>query len=822
MGSDVSTLAPQFGIVLETVPDATIVTDRLGRMVLVNSQAEALFGFARGELLGQAVEMLIPARFRSAHPAHRHGYFQDPRTRAMGAGKLELYGLRRDGTEFPVEISLSPLETEDGALAITAIRDITERKRVEEERARLHRELERLLADQNRFFTNVSHELRTPLSLVLGPAEKLLAATGPEGPGRADLEVIVRNARTVLRHVNDLLDVARIEAGRVPVDLVETDVSRLVRMIASHFESLAAERRVAFRVEAPEPLPRTLDAPKFQRIVLNLLSNAFKFTPAGGAIRCSLREGAAEEESPGGLVLEVSDSGPGVPREHRDSIFLRFHQLDSEGRPGGTGLGLSIAKEFTLLHRGTISVDDAPEGGARFRVAIPRLDPPPSSTAAAPAGAADAARDAADALRPRPRPSSAERSGLPRVLVVEDHPEMGAFVRDVLSAQASVALATGGREGLELALSLRPDLVVTDLMMSEGSGEDLVRAVRARRELDDVPILVLTARADDEIRVRLLREGAQDYLMKPFAAEELQARAAGLVATRRARDLLRREVDSQSRDLETLARELGGRKRDLEAALDAAGEARDEATRASRVKSDFLALVSHELRTPLAAMDLAVSRLASDPQPSERHRTALPRLAAANRRLTALVEALLEHSRIASGRAAPRREPVDAGRLVDETAWELRPLAEEKGLWLRVEVPGGLAPVETDPALLRVVVSNLIGNAVKFTTSGGVQVTVSASARELAIAVGDTGPGIPEPERDRIFQPFEQLDPIRAKHVPGVGLGLALVREVCAALGARVALRSEVGVGSTFTVGIPIVREEPGLASRAPQAPRPV
>jgi PAS domain S-box-containing protein len=806
----------RFRALLEAAPDAMVIADPGGRIALVNARAEQLFGYTREEMLGQPIESLIPARFHGAHRGHRSGYFRDPRVRPMGAGGLALFGLRKDGTEVPVEISLSPLESDEGMLAITAIRDVTERKRAEEERSRLHSELERLLADQKRFFTNLSHELRTPLSLILGPAERLLAEAVPAD--RPPLEAVVRNARTLLRHVNDLLDVAKIEAGRAEIALATADVSGLVRLVASHFEVLAAERRIAFAVEGPEGLSQALDAPKFQRILLNLLSNAFKFTPDGGTVRCTLRPAHGPDEPLGGLILEVCDSGPGIPREQRESVFLRFRQLDAEGHPGGTGLGLSIARDFALLHRGGIGVDEAPEGGARFRVVIPRLEAPPG-LAPARLDASAEARSVAESLRPRPRAASAEAGGLPAVLVVEDNPEMAVYVRDVLAPQASVTVAGGGREALEVALALRPDLVVTDLAMAGGSGVELLRELRARPELDDVPVVILTARADDELRVNLLRQGAQDYLLKPFGADELRARTAGLLATRRARDLLRRELDSTSRDLESLARELAGRKRDLEAALDATRQARDEADRASRIKGDFLALVSHELRTPLAALHLQLDRLSRDPHPSERERTTVPRLTSAARRLNALVETLLEHSRIAAGGLSLRREPVDLGRLVEEAAWELRPVAEEKGIALRVDPLPDLAPLETDPAMLRVIVTNLLGNAVKFTPAGEVVVTVSGGPREQAVAISDTGPGIAEADRDRIFQPFEQLDPIRAKHLPGVGLGLALVREISSALGARVELRSQVGVGSTFTVSMPLpAAREPARPADGPAA----
>ena len=425
----------------------------------------------------------------------------------------------------------------------------------------------------------MSHELRTPLALILGPTRRLLAAGGGGEASRRDLETVERNAQGLLKHVSDLLDVAKLEAGRMELERARFDLTALVRRTVSLFEVVARERDVELSVVAPDTCPLVADATKIERVLLNLLSNAMKFMPDGGRVRVEV---AATEAS---VDLSVSDNGPGVPLPLREAIFERFRRGDDSTtrRFGGTGLGLAIARELVECHGGRIEVGDGVEGGARFRVSLPVVAGDARSAAPNP-GAREAldevARPTVAELRPRDEPAAATYGGGDQglVLVIEDNPEMSRFLVECLAADYRVATAFDGRQGVERALELRPDLILSDVMMPVMAGDALVRELRAHRELDGIPIIVLTAKADDALRVRLLREGAQDFLTKPLTPEELRARVANFVMLKRTRDVLQGALSSQSRDLTSMA---------------------DELAAANRAKDEFLAVLSHELRTPL-------------------------------------------------------------------------------------------------------------------------------------------------------------------------------------------------------------------------------
>jgi PAS domain S-box-containing protein len=734
---------------------------------------------------------------------------------------VEIYGEDRGTGIIVIDFSLNPVRDREGRVVflLPEGRNITEKKRAEAEIARKNQELQRLLDKvreldelKSRFFANVSHELRTPLALVLGPTERMLA----EGDNlteqqRRDLEVVRRNAAMLLKHVNDLLDLSKLDAGKMSARYAEVDLARLVRTIASHFDALAPQRDLAWAVEAPERLVAEVDPDKIERIVLNLLSNAFKFTPPGGRIQCAL---AATED--GRAVLSVQDSGPGVPPDQRSAIFERFRQVDggSTRQFGGTGLGLSIARDFVDLHGGTIGATDAPGGGALFLVEIPlrapegehvRREVEPSAPAAAPAlhGILEELRPVAARVE-----AVAGRAVGPLALVVEDNPEMRRFIAESLAGDLRVEVAADGEEGLAKALAIDPDVIVTDVMMPRMSGDQMLREIRRRPELDGVPALVLSAKADDRLRIRLLREGAQDYVVKPFSAEEVAARAVNLATMKRARDVLQRELASHDDDLAILAGELVRKKREVDSALDAMRVARDQAARASDVKSAFLSMVSHELRTPLQSIVLQLDRLERSPDSTltEAQRVRTARIGASTTRIVALVDALLEYARVESGRLSLRVEPFDVAALAADVVEELLPSAEQKRIALRLSAAPDLPPLTSDARLVRLVLSNLLENAVKYTEHGHVEVAVEADGAELRLAVADTGPGIADADRARIFEPFTQLEPVAQKHARGVGLGLALVTQLLDALGGGLTLQSVVGEGSTFTATLPLWR----------------
>lgn len=365
----------RFQLAVEAAPTAMMIVNHQGTIVFVNSLTERLLGYARNEIIGQSVERLVPVRFQSRHTEHRTSFFADLRRRPMGAGR-DLYAVRKDGSEVPVEIGLSPFETAGGVFILAAITDITERKQAEDERARLlareqaaRSEAEEANRAKDQFLAVLSHELRTPLNTMLGWLAVL--RTGRLDPSQQEraLEVVERNTRAQARMIDDLLDISRIAAGKMVLDRRPMSLGPVVADTVDALQPEAKAKGLTLERHV-DPAAGTVsaDADRMRQILVNLLVNAMKYTPSGGRIDVYLT--AAEDV----VRITVKDTGVGIEPDLLPHVFERFRQADwrTAGAQSGLGLGLAVVREIVEMHGGAVEArSDGPGRGATFSVALP-------------------------------------------------------------------------------------------------------------------------------------------------------------------------------------------------------------------------------------------------------------------------------------------------------------------------------------------------------------------------------------------------------------------------------------------------------------------
>jgi len=653
-------------------------------------------------------------------------------------------------------------------------------------------ELDRVKSE---FFANVSHELRTPLTLILAPVQDLQRRIEARSTAlREPLRIIEQSALRLLRLVNDLLDLIRFEQGEAKLERLPVNVTRLVGSLVEQVGHLAKTQQLQLISEMPaEPLIVDGDSAALERVVINLLSNAIKFTDKGGQIRIRAQTTGDQAH------ISVADTGIGIDADSLDRIFDRFQQAESSStrRRQGLGLGLALVKDLVRRMGGDVTVASRRGQGTTFTVTLPL-----SATTTEPVEAVAEASDAITAFHRQAVLEGSwglvapERSGgpdpatlgyaRPTLLIVDDEPEMQRYLKAMLDVDYNVYQAGDGEAGLAAARELKPDIVLLDLMLPKIDGLQVCATLKRVEAIEGMKVVMLTARIDDEAKLRALENGADDFLTKPFSSVEIKTRLRNLVEAGK----LERDLKARNTDLEQVLRRL----RETEAQLLHSEKLNSLGTMAAGLL--------HEINNPINFANTAFSlvmrnpALEADPELKEM----LVDIHDGFRRIQTIVSDLRLFS---APTKAESRKPFHMATAVQHA---LRFTASERsGIEIRTSLPEIDMVVGNESQIVQVMVNLLLNaaNAIRKQADerrGAISVTAQTSADRLVVRVRDNGCGIAPDKLTRIFDPFYTTGEVGK----GTGLGLSISHSIINSHGGKLTVRSEEGEWAELSFDLPL------------------
>jgi len=497
-----------FRNVLESAPDAIIITDHRGKIAVVNAQAEDMFGYSRKQLLGQEIEMLLPEQVRDRHISHRAGFAADPQLRPMGTN-LELHGRRRDGSEFPVEISLSPFTSASGAFISSVIRDVTSRKEMEQELIAARQQAERANKANTAFLAAASHDLRQPVQ-ALALLNGALRRTVKDGLALEMIESQQNSLDAMTNLLNSLLDISRLDAGKVEPEFEEFHIQRLVDRLFAEFSRQASHKKLSFSADSCDTIVRS-DPNLLGEVLQNFVSNAIRYTDKG-SVKMLCRQ------DDGKFWIDVKDTGIGIDPGKIDEIFLEFLQIKTPGvDQEGFGLGLAIVKRLADLLGHEIAVVSDPGNGSTFSIQLPVVS--------------DVGIDHSAESGSASSPTDSAITGL--IILIEDDVNIANAWGLLLEAEGyRVATAESAIEAAAVVkhLDVAPDLIISDFHLLDGStGVEAVAMIREEFERN-IPAFIVTG--DTTKMVQEARGTTNSIIMnKPVNTDQLLQGAKVAIAT---------------------------------------------------------------------------------------------------------------------------------------------------------------------------------------------------------------------------------------------------------------------------------------------------